>query len=294
MLDLGANTECDANNLVQFAVMGAAYARTALDIERPEVALLNIGTEELKGTDELKDAAAMLRARTHAAADVHRLHRGRPHCRAATSTSSSPTVSRAISRSRPPRAPRASSPICCAAPSSSSFRSKMGFLLSQPATAPAARPSRPEQSQWRGLPRAQRPGGEEPWRRQRQGRRQRDRRRCQAGARRPDTPYRRAILLTIARLRPSKPWLPNDRRLPLCHRPPRRDRRHRLRAARAPRHQRRTGRDRRHHRTSGSSSAPASAPATSPADDETTATLATDAARARARGGRHRRRAKST
>src|SRR5437763_1296709 len=61
MLDLGANTECDAQNLVQFAVMGAAYARTVLDIGAPRVKLLNIGTEELKGTDELKDAAALLR-----------------------------------------------------------------------------------------------------------------------------------------------------------------------------------------------------------------------------------------
>ena len=61
MLDLGANTECDAQNLVQFAVMGAAYARTVLSIQQPRVKLLNIGTEELKGTDELKDAAALLR-----------------------------------------------------------------------------------------------------------------------------------------------------------------------------------------------------------------------------------------
>jgi len=61
MLDLGANTECDAQNLVQFAVMGSAYARTVLRIEKPRVRLLNIGTEELKGTDELKEAAAMLR-----------------------------------------------------------------------------------------------------------------------------------------------------------------------------------------------------------------------------------------
>ena len=61
MLDLGANTECDAQNLVQFAVMGAAYARTVLNIRRPRVKLLNIGTEELKGTDELKEAAALLR-----------------------------------------------------------------------------------------------------------------------------------------------------------------------------------------------------------------------------------------
>ena len=61
MLDLGANTECDAQNLVQFAVMGAAYARTVLAIAKPRVKLLNIGTEELKGTDELKAAASLLR-----------------------------------------------------------------------------------------------------------------------------------------------------------------------------------------------------------------------------------------
>jgi phosphate acyltransferase len=62
MLDLGANTECDSNNLVQFALMGAAYARTAMGLERPRVALLNIGTEELKGIDSVREAAGRLRA----------------------------------------------------------------------------------------------------------------------------------------------------------------------------------------------------------------------------------------
>jgi phosphate acyltransferase len=65
MLDLGANTEVDARNLVQFAVMGAAYARTALDLESPRVALLNIGTEEMKGTENIREAAALLRAAPH-------------------------------------------------------------------------------------------------------------------------------------------------------------------------------------------------------------------------------------
>src|SRR5690606_26858118 len=65
MLDLGANTECDTENLIQFAVMGAADARSAPELDRPRVALLNIGTEELKGTGEIKDAAAMLREATH-------------------------------------------------------------------------------------------------------------------------------------------------------------------------------------------------------------------------------------
>lgn len=64
MLDLGANTEVDARNLVQFAVMGAVYARTIMDLERPRVALLNIGTEDQKGTGEIRDAAAALKAAT--------------------------------------------------------------------------------------------------------------------------------------------------------------------------------------------------------------------------------------
>jgi phosphate acyltransferase len=65
MLDLGANTECDARNLVQFAVMGAAYARIVFDLERPRVALLNIGSEDQKGTDEIRDAAAVLKGQHH-------------------------------------------------------------------------------------------------------------------------------------------------------------------------------------------------------------------------------------
>lgn len=62
MLDLGANTECDARNLVQFAIMGAAYARIVTGRDEPRVRLLNIGTEAMKGTDELRDAAAELKA----------------------------------------------------------------------------------------------------------------------------------------------------------------------------------------------------------------------------------------
>ncbi|AKH41981.1 glycerol-3-phosphate acyltransferase PlsX [Altererythrobacter atlanticus] len=64
MLDLGANTECDARNLVQFAIMGAAYARIVTVEGAPRVRLLNIGTEETKGTDRLQDAAQMLREAT--------------------------------------------------------------------------------------------------------------------------------------------------------------------------------------------------------------------------------------
>lgn len=64
MLDLGANTECDARNLVQFAIMGAAYARIILDLDRPRVGLLNIGSEDQKGTGEIREAAQVLRDTT--------------------------------------------------------------------------------------------------------------------------------------------------------------------------------------------------------------------------------------
>ncbi len=62
VLDLGANTECDAANLVQFAVMGEVFARAVLGFAKPTVGLLNIGTEDVKGHDTLREAAALLRA----------------------------------------------------------------------------------------------------------------------------------------------------------------------------------------------------------------------------------------
>lgn len=62
MLDMGANVECDSNNLVQFAIMGAAYANTVLGLSKPTVALLNVGVEDLKGKDSIKAAADVLRA----------------------------------------------------------------------------------------------------------------------------------------------------------------------------------------------------------------------------------------
>jgi len=62
MLDLGANTLCSAEHLFQFAVMGSIVTADITGIENPRVALLNIGAEDTKGHDTVKDAAAMLNA----------------------------------------------------------------------------------------------------------------------------------------------------------------------------------------------------------------------------------------
>ena len=61
MLDLGANIECHTENLVQFALMGELFARIVLGLEKPKVALLNVGSEEMKGHDEVRGAAEILR-----------------------------------------------------------------------------------------------------------------------------------------------------------------------------------------------------------------------------------------
>jgi glycerol-3-phosphate acyltransferase PlsX len=61
VLDIGATIGADAQQLVDYAVMGAAMARSLFDIERPTIGLLNVGVEEIKGQDDVKDAARILR-----------------------------------------------------------------------------------------------------------------------------------------------------------------------------------------------------------------------------------------
>jgi fatty acid synthesis protein len=64
MLDLGANIECDAENLYQFALMGAIFAENTLNLVYPRIALLNIGIEAVKGYKSLRDAADLLKKDT--------------------------------------------------------------------------------------------------------------------------------------------------------------------------------------------------------------------------------------
>ncbi|MBE6449709.1 MAG: phosphate acyltransferase PlsX [Alphaproteobacteria bacterium] len=61
-LDLGANAECNATNLVEFAIMGSVFYRIVYGLQKPSVGLLNIGSEESKGREEIKEAANILKA----------------------------------------------------------------------------------------------------------------------------------------------------------------------------------------------------------------------------------------
>jgi len=133
VLDLGANTECDANNLVQFAVMGAAYARTMLDLESPRVALLNIGTEDMKGTEEIRDAAQALRAADHLPMTFAGFIEGDKLSRGAVDVIVCDGFSGNIALKTAEGTARFVADLLREA-FSSSMRSKIGFLISRPAT----------------------------------------------------------------------------------------------------------------------------------------------------------------
>jgi glycerol-3-phosphate acyltransferase PlsX len=60
-LDVGANVDCDAERLVEFAIMGEAFHRAAHGKPRPTVGLLNVGSEEMKGHEEVREAHRILR-----------------------------------------------------------------------------------------------------------------------------------------------------------------------------------------------------------------------------------------
>jgi len=136
MLDLGANTEADARNLVQYAVMGAAYSRIVNGFDKPVVRLLNIGTEEIKGTEELRDAAAMLTAASAGGnlalqfdgfVESDKINRGETHV-VVTDGFSGNIALKAIEGSA-----RFVTDLLRQA-FTSSLRSKIGFLVSRPAT----------------------------------------------------------------------------------------------------------------------------------------------------------------
>lgn len=133
MLDLGANTEADARNLVQFAIMGAAYSRIVNGFDKPRVRLLNIGTEEIKGTESLRDAAATLQAATGLAlqfdgfTESDKINRGEVDV-VVTDGFSGNIALKAIEG-----AARFVTDLLRSA-FTSSLRSKIGFLVSRPAT----------------------------------------------------------------------------------------------------------------------------------------------------------------
>ena len=61
MLDLGANSHCNVRNLVEFSIMGMCFSKIISGINKPLVGLLNVGSEEMKGTEKIKEASSILK-----------------------------------------------------------------------------------------------------------------------------------------------------------------------------------------------------------------------------------------
>ena len=133
MLDLGANTECDTRNLVEFAVMGAAYARTTMGLDRPRTSLLNIGSEDQKGTGEIREAADILRAATHLRMDFQGFIEGDKLSRGDSDVIVCDGFSGNIAVKTIEGTARFVTDLLRRA-FTSSLRSKFGFLISRPAT----------------------------------------------------------------------------------------------------------------------------------------------------------------
>ena len=133
MLDLGANTDCDARNLVQFAIMGAAYSRIVTGLDSPRVRLLNIGTEEGKGTDVLRDAASQLKAASKLAMTFDGFTEADKLSRGDVDVIVTDGFSGNIALKAVEGAARFVADLLRRS-FASSLRSKVGFLISRPAT----------------------------------------------------------------------------------------------------------------------------------------------------------------
>ena len=179
MLDLGANIDCDSMTLAQFAVMGEVFARNVLGVSEPTVGLLNIGTEELKGSETIRAAAATLRdsglpIKFHGFVEADDIAAGTVDVIATDGFAGNIALKSAEGTAR-----------LYTEYLKSAFRrslfSRVGYLPGAAGAAAAERAGRSPRLQRRDVLRRERGGCEEPRRHRPQGLRQRHRRRLRHG-----------------------------------------------------------------------------------------------------------------
>ena len=160
MLDLGANVACDARNLVEFAVMGDVFARTVLGLTAPTIGLLNVGSEELKGDDQLREAADVLRAEPSSAPQFHGFVEGHDIAAGTTDVIVTDGFTGNVALKTGEGALQADRRRCCGRCSPSLAVGAARLSAGAAGPRPAARVARPAALQRRGDARAERRGGE--------------------------------------------------------------------------------------------------------------------------------------
>ena len=180
ILDLGANIECGAEHLFQFAVMGEVYARVMLGVAKPRVGLLNVGTEELKGDDVVRGAAAMLRE-SLLPIDFHGFVEGTDVTEGVVDV----VVTDGFTGNVALKIAEGTAAMFTAALREAirggGWRAKLGYLLAKPAFAILREQVRSTALQRRDVSGPERRRGEEPWRHRCPGLRRGDRRRGRPG-----------------------------------------------------------------------------------------------------------------
>ena len=134
VLDVGATIDDDARQLVDFSILGAALARTLFDQETPSIGLLNIGTEEIKGTDDLRVAANRLKeAADQLALSFEGFTEADKLCRGDVDVAVTDGFSGNVALKAVEGTARFVADLLRRS-FASSLRSKIGFLISRPAT----------------------------------------------------------------------------------------------------------------------------------------------------------------
>ena len=173
MLDLGATIGGDAQHLKTLAVMGSAMASVLFDLERPTVGLLNIGVEEIKGREEIREAAELLRALNLPQLNFIGFVEGDGIGKGAADVIVTEGFSGNIAIKVAEGTARQITEFLRAA-MSRTWRVQDRLSVRPKRLQGAARQAGPEQIQWRRVPRAERHRGQEP-------RRNRRRRLCLCG-----------------------------------------------------------------------------------------------------------------
>ena len=165
VLDLGATLGGDAHHLVSMAVMGAAKASVLFNKKRPTVGLLNIGTEEVKGHEEIREASEILRARNLPELDYIGFVEGDGIGKGVADVIVTEGFSGNIAQDR--RGNRTADGRVAPQRIAAELADQARLSLGPPRFPGPARQDGSQQVQWRRAARAERDRGQEPWRNQR-------------------------------------------------------------------------------------------------------------------------------
>ena len=181
VLDVGASIGADEVHLVNLAAMGSAMARVLFDVERPTVGLLNIGVEEVKGLEQVREAGRILREGNFPHFDYHGFVEGDDIGKGTVDVVVTEGFAGNIALKTAEGTARQLGQYLRAA-MNRTWAARLGYLLGAAGIPDAAREDGSAQSQWRRVPRPQRHRHQEPWRRRCGGLRRRDRHGLRHGA----------------------------------------------------------------------------------------------------------------